>query len=116
MSPDEVFEHFGCLDELVQVIYQGICRFVVLSNVDKNSWTIHLGLSGPEGRWWRGAWSKNDVLSIAGSKPSAKVLETFAERLAEAFTQGELIIDNWSPEEDVKIKVGTIVSHSGTSS
>ena len=105
MLPADVLEHFGCLDELIQVIYQGFCRFVVLSKVDHESWTIHLGLSGPEGRWWRGAWGSTDILNIAGSKPSAKLLETFAERLAETFTQGELVVDNWSPDEGTEIKV-----------
>jgi len=38
-------------------------RFVVLSSVS-DSWTIYLGLVGPEGRWWRGNWGKEDILQI----------------------------------------------------
>ena len=62
MSSD-VLANFSCLDEITQVIYQGVCRFIVLSTVS-NEWVIHLGLAGPEGRWWRGAWSKTDILHI----------------------------------------------------
>lgn len=62
MSTD-VLANFTCLDELIQVIYQGVHRFVVLSTVT-DQWTIHLGLSGPEGRWWRGTWAKTDILEI----------------------------------------------------
>jgi hypothetical protein len=61
----DVLTHFGCLDELVQVIYQGFSRFVVLSAVDNQGWTIHMGLQGPEGRWWTGRWTAEDILRIA---------------------------------------------------
>lgn len=62
MSSD-VLANFSCLDELTQVIYQSAYRFVVLSTVS-DSWTIHVGLAGPEGRWWRGTWAKADILQI----------------------------------------------------
>jgi hypothetical protein len=104
MSVD-CLEHFGCLDELAQVVYQGFDRFVVLSNVEQDQWVVHLGLSGQDGRWWRGALTNPDILKVVGSKPSAKVLETFAERLADSFVQGELAIDNWSTDEGAKLKV-----------
>ncbi|KAH0589191.1 hypothetical protein J132_10943 [Termitomyces sp. J132] len=103
MSSD-VLANFICLDELTQVIYQGVYRFVVLSTVS-DQWTIHLGLSGPEGRWWRGSWAKTDILEIVGSKSSDKLLEAFAERLAETFIQGELYVGDWSTEKDAKIKL-----------
>ncbi|KAG6897721.1 hypothetical protein C0992_011931 [Termitomyces sp. T32_za158] len=103
MSSD-VLANFTCLDELTQVIYQGVHRFVVLSTVS-NQWTVHLGLSGPEGRWWRGTWAKADILEIVGSKSSDKLLEAFAEKLAETFIQGELYVGDWSPEKDAKIKL-----------
>lgn len=61
----DTLSHFGSLDELVQVVYQSFSRFVVLSKVDDESWTVHLGLSGPEGRWWRGAWGEEDILQLA---------------------------------------------------
>jgi hypothetical protein len=62
MSPD-VLACFSCLDELTQVVYQGVHRFVVLSSVS-DVWTIHLGLAGSEGRWWRGNWKERDILNI----------------------------------------------------
>lgn len=63
MSSD-VLANFSCLDELTQVIYQSFYRFVVLSNVSGDRWTVHLGLSGPEGRWWRGNWGEADILQV----------------------------------------------------
>lgn len=66
MSSD-VLSHFGVLDELIQIIYEGIERFVLLSKVDYESWTIYLGLQGPEGRWWRGRWSEKDILQLTVS-------------------------------------------------
>ncbi|RDB24778.1 hypothetical protein Hypma_007992 [Hypsizygus marmoreus] len=104
MMSSDVLANFSCLDELTQVIYQSVYRFVVLSAVS-DKWTIHLGLAGPEGRWWRGSWTKDDILKIVGSKSSDKLLETFAEKLAEAFRQGELHIGDWSTEEGANIKL-----------
>ena len=101
----DCLEHFGCLDELAQVVYQGFDRFVVLSNVEHDKWIVHLGLSGQEGRWWRGTLTNTDILKVVGSKPSTKVVEIFAERLADSFAQGELAIDNWSPDEGAKLRV-----------
>ena len=59
--------YFSALDELIQIVYQGSAKFVLMSRVDYTSWTVHLGLSGPEGRWWRGKWSDEDVKAIAVS-------------------------------------------------
>jgi len=101
----DILTHFGCLDELVQVVYQGFSRFVVLSKVDDQSWTIHLGLQGPEGRWWKGRWTAEDILHVAGSKSSAKFLETFADKLAETLVRGELYVENWSPEAGAEIQL-----------
>lgn len=63
----DVFSNFGALNELVQVVYQGSSRFVLLSQVDDASWKLHVGLSGPGGRWWSGKWTSESVLSIAVS-------------------------------------------------
>ncbi|KAF4598475.1 hypothetical protein EYR38_006877 [Pleurotus pulmonarius] len=90
---------FGGLDELVQIIYQGAHRFVLLSTVDDEKWSLHLGMAGPEGRWWRGTWAQDDVLSLVGSNASAILLETFAEKLADTFTGGDLFISNWDPAD-----------------
>jgi hypothetical protein len=54
--------HFACLDELTQVVYQSFYKFVVLSSVSDYEWTVHVGLAGKEGRWWRGCWKEEDVL------------------------------------------------------
>lgn len=61
-----VFDGFGPLDERIQVIYQGIDRFVLLSNVDfvEERWSIHVALAD-KGRWWRGCWGAADVLGVA---------------------------------------------------
>ena len=56
--------YFSALDELIQIVYQGTLKFVLISTVDRTSWTVHLGLSGPEGRWWRGKWTDEDVKAI----------------------------------------------------
>lgn len=54
--------HFACLDELIQVIYQSVDKLVVISRVVDDAWTVHLGLSGLDGRWWRGTWTEDDVV------------------------------------------------------
>lgn len=104
MSSDPLSD-FGCLDELIQVIYQSVNRFVVLSTVSDDKWNIHLGLSGPEGRWWHGSWTAADVVKVVGSKASDHLIESFAEKLAEAFVGGELIVGNWSPDEGAEIRL-----------
>lgn len=55
-------DHFGVLDELIQVIYQGVDRFVVLSGATDEAWIVSVGLEGPEGRWWQGRWEEDTVL------------------------------------------------------
>ncbi|KAF8995482.1 hypothetical protein BDQ17DRAFT_1310975 [Cyathus striatus] len=96
---------FSCLDELIQVIYQNAERFVVMSNVSYEKWCVHVGISGAEGRWWHGAWTEADVLQIVGSKSSDKILESFAEKLADAFVQGEMYVGNWSTEKGANINL-----------
>ncbi|KAJ8521187.1 hypothetical protein ONZ45_g2092 [Pleurotus djamor] len=96
---------FGSLDELVQIIYQGAYRFVVLSSVDESKWSIHLGLSGSEGRWWRGSWTQDDVHNLVGPNPSSILLDTFAEKLADSLTGGDLSITDWSADRNAEIKL-----------
>jgi len=103
MSSDDLLSHFGPLDELIQVIYQGHLKFVVLSAVDEVSWTVHVGLSGDEGRWWRGRWTEKDVRKTVGAKSSSKLLDAVADRLADTFVQGELYVGNWSAEKGAEI-------------
>lgn len=73
MTTEDVLSHFGTLDELIQIIYEGIERFVLLSSIDDISqeWIVHLGLQGPEGRWWRGSWSDKDILRLTVSSTSS---------------------------------------------
>lgn len=104
MSSDPL-SNFGCLDELIQVIYQSVNRFVVLSTVSDDKWNIHLGLCGPEGRWWHGSWTAADVVKVIGSKASDHLIESFAEKLAEAFAEGELVVGNWISDEGAEIKL-----------
>ncbi|KAI0930650.1 hypothetical protein AcW1_003618 [Taiwanofungus camphoratus] len=104
-SDSDVLSYLLPLDELIQVIYQGSSRFVVISGVEDTSWTVHVGLSGSDGRWWRGRWTEKDILKAVGSKASSKMLETFVDRLADTFVQGELFIDNWSLAKGVKINL-----------
>jgi hypothetical protein len=59
--------YFSALDELIQIVYQGSAKFVLMSRVDYASWTVHLGLSGSEGRWWRGKWTDADVKAVTVS-------------------------------------------------
>ncbi|KAG1761440.1 hypothetical protein EDD22DRAFT_980196 [Suillus occidentalis] len=108
MSTD-VLSHFGVLDELIQVIYQGFDRFVVLSQVTESAWSIYLGLKGPEGRWWRGSWSTKHILNITnGVQSSPKVLESFAEKLRTTFVNGDLAIGEWTENDsDINLTFGS---------
>ncbi|KAL6308061.1 hypothetical protein BKA93DRAFT_765154 [Sparassis latifolia] len=104
-SDFDVLSHFLPLDELIQVIYQGPSRFVVLSSVNEVGWTVYVGLSGPEGRWWSGRWTEKDVHKTVGTRSSSKLLETFTEHLTDKFIQGELYIGNWSFEKGAEINL-----------
>ncbi|EED83028.1 predicted protein [Postia placenta Mad-698-R] len=92
------------LDELIQVVYQGSSRFVVLSSVESD-WTVHVGLSGPDGRWWRGAWGSKHIRGAVGLKASSDAIEAYADRLADAFAKGEMCIGNWSSQKGAKVNL-----------
>lgn len=51
---------FFAVDELIQVIYQGALKFIVLSKITRTAWTIHVALDKTE-RWWSGQWSPSDI-------------------------------------------------------
>lgn len=68
MSTD-IMGNFSPLDELIQLIYQGIYQFVVMSSVTHDKWTVHVGMVGDTGRWWRGIWEENDVIGAVVSVP-----------------------------------------------
>ncbi|KAH8119641.1 hypothetical protein DFH11DRAFT_458918 [Phellopilus nigrolimitatus] len=103
-----MFDAFGPLDDLIQVIYQGTHRFVLLSKVDFDAavpgWDVHLGLADA-GRWWRGRWEEKDVVGFVGADVSETLLETFADNLAGTVTQGDLFIGDWSAEKGADIKI-----------
>lgn len=121
-SDFDMIAHFGAVDELIQLIYQGSNKFVLLSAVCSVHWSVHLGLTG-SGRWWNGQWSERDIFKflvghthatlhdkranrIQGtSTASTKLVESFAERLADNIVKGELFIGNWSAEEGSEITV-----------
>ncbi|RXW21319.1 hypothetical protein EST38_g4531 [Candolleomyces aberdarensis] len=90
---------------LANVIYQSIYKFVVLSSVTDDKWTVYMGLSDSEGRWWKGSWEDHDVHAILGSKASDKLIEEFADQLAKLFVEGELYISNWSTAPGTQIKL-----------
>jgi hypothetical protein len=56
----EFWKTFRALDELIQVIYQGFHRVILLSMVSNDEWKIHLALVG-EGRWFGGSMNENDL-------------------------------------------------------
>lgn len=60
----DIFSNFSALDELIQIIYQSIYKFVAVSLVKDDNWTIYLGLSDSDGRWWKGSWTEKDVHDI----------------------------------------------------
>ncbi|KAI0779757.1 hypothetical protein C8Q74DRAFT_1198658 [Fomes fomentarius] len=104
-SDSDILSHFTPLDELIQVIYQGSARFVILSSVDDAGWAVHVGLNGHEGRWWRGRWTEKDVNNTVGPKVSSFLLESFVEKLADTFIKGELSIGDWSSMKGAQIQL-----------
>ncbi|KAJ8462872.1 hypothetical protein ONZ51_g10625 [Trametes cubensis] len=104
-SDSDALSHFTPLDELIQVIYQGSGRFVIISSVDESSWTTHVGLTGEEGRWWQGRWTEKDVREVIGSKVSGFLLDSFVEKLSDTFVKGEISIGNWASEKGAPIQL-----------
>ncbi|KAF8732381.1 hypothetical protein AX14_004459 [Amanita brunnescens Koide BX004] len=104
MSP--ISTHFGCLDELTQVIYQSVYRFVVLSSITVDEWIIHVGLADSQGRWWQGRWSQDNVDYVLGSKAGDKLHESLAEKLRESLLRGNLYIGNWDLGTNINLTFG----------
>lgn len=71
-SDSDTISHFTPLDELIQVIYQGSSRFVIISSVDDAAWTVHVGLTGDDGRWWQGRWTEKDVREVIVRPPALR--------------------------------------------
>ncbi|KAI0633295.1 hypothetical protein C8Q77DRAFT_1114166 [Trametes polyzona] len=104
-SDSDSLSHFMPLDELIQVIYQGSSRFVIVSAVDDASWTVHVGLTGDDVRWWRGRWTEKDVREVIGSNVSGFLLDSFVEKLADSFVKGEMSIGGWSSDRTAPIQL-----------
>ena len=79
-SEFDMVSHFGAVDELIQLIYQGSNKFVLISAVDNVHWTLHLGLTGV-GRWWKGQWT---VIQLVSWNVHALV---WADQVSSNFTQ-----------------------------
>ncbi|KAI8992867.1 hypothetical protein BD414DRAFT_535457 [Trametes punicea] len=104
-SDSDAISHFTPLDEMIQVVYQGSARFVIISSVDESSWNVHVGLTGDEGRWWRGRWTEKDVREVVGSKVSGFLLDSFVEKLADTFVKGEISVEGWNAQRDGPIQL-----------
>lgn len=74
MSSD-IFSNFSALDELVQIIYQSIYKFVAVSLVKDDCWTVYVGLSDSDGRWWKGSWTEGDVHGVLVGVPSFRWID-----------------------------------------
>ncbi|KZT18712.1 hypothetical protein NEOLEDRAFT_1143001 [Neolentinus lepideus HHB14362 ss-1] len=105
-SENNLLSHLAILDDLIQVIYQGHLKFVVLSASDDDAWTIHVGLTSrtKEGRWWMGQW-RQDVEKIVGVTTSSNLMEMFAQKLKDAFTKGDMVIGNWDQNKGAEINL-----------
>ncbi|TFK53853.1 hypothetical protein OE88DRAFT_1122975 [Heliocybe sulcata] len=110
-SENSLLTHLAVLDDLIQVIYQGHLKFVVLSAVDDDAWNVHVGLTSrtKEGRWWTGQWKQEDVEKIMGPRSSSSLMETFVQKLKTAFTEGDMFIGNWNPSKgaEINLAIGT---------
>ncbi|KAH9832271.1 uncharacterized protein C8Q71DRAFT_778246 [Rhodofomes roseus] len=111
MSDTDAVSSFSSLDELVQVIYQGSSRFVVLSSIDDTHWKVRLGLSDSNGRWWEGRWGEKEIRQAAKSASCSS--EKLGDTLAAAFAQGEMYVGNWSSRKGAEINfvLGTNTNH-----
>jgi hypothetical protein len=74
MSSD-IFSNFSALDELIQIIYQSIYKFVAVSLVKDDCWTVYVGLSDSDGRWWKGSWTEADVHGVLVGVPSFRWID-----------------------------------------
>ncbi|KIK68940.1 hypothetical protein GYMLUDRAFT_188280 [Collybiopsis luxurians FD-317 M1] len=99
------FDDLSCLDDLITPVYHRNHRLVLLSNVRRNEWVLHLGMKGSEGRWWRGGWQEADVWAFAGSEASSEKLQDTAEKLLENIRKEEIFVSGWSPESNTKLKL-----------
>lgn len=60
------FDYFSASDGLTQVFVWKSTRFVLLSSIFGEKWTIRFGLTG-DGRWVEGIWSEEYVSDFASA-------------------------------------------------
>ncbi|KAG9316198.1 hypothetical protein JVU11DRAFT_2223 [Chiua virens] len=118
----DVLSHFGELDELIQIIYQGFDRFIILSTVvarfvvTARHHTVSRSFSFITLR--TRAVDVENALSKQDSKAGSQILPNFAHNLAEAFVKGELCIDGWTPDKgaNINLTLGPTVEETGSRS
>ncbi|XP_006460893.1 hypothetical protein AGABI2DRAFT_69774 [Agaricus bisporus var. bisporus H97] len=93
MASTDIMGNFSPMDELIQLIYQNIYQFVVMSSVTFDKWTVYVGMVGEAGRWWRGFWEERDVISVVVNK------------LVECVVGGDLFLAGFSTERGAKIRL-----------
>ena len=75
-------------------MFSAINRFILISSVS-DSWVVHIGLVGPEGRWFRGAWDESDIRDAlkVTKGGSDKLFEGFATKLSNFIIEGKLSVE-----------------------
>ena len=116
----DLFDALTALDDLIQVIYQGVDRFVLLSRLHlpfsfsaptissepSPHWDLYLG-HADKARWWRAHWKEADVKGFVGPSASPALAEAFAENSAKAVINGELYVSGFSDlrsESNMKVR------------
>ncbi|KIY71112.1 hypothetical protein CYLTODRAFT_487482 [Cylindrobasidium torrendii FP15055 ss-10] len=89
---------FSSLDKLIQVVYQQVYRFVIISEiVDDCRWTVYVGETD-DGRWWKASWEQDDVERVARVTHLSDT--RLAENLAECITKGEMCMENFEIDDE----------------
>ena len=122
MTVSDLFDALTALDDLIQVIYQGAHRFVLMSRLHlpysfassssstepNPHWDIHLG-HADKSRWWRARWREEDIKRVVGSSASVSLVEAFADGIVKTLVDGELYVSGLSgPTADDDIKVRSV--------
>ncbi|GJJ08140.1 hypothetical protein Clacol_002348 [Clathrus columnatus] len=74
------------------------------------NWDVEIGLVEGSGQWWKGSWSKEDIIHHVEKPATETAVEKLAERISNLITSGELSIKGWSDgcmPEDIQLKIGS---------